>query len=158
MPFNELHLFACPFVLSKVECNRERCGFQFIEPPIFHGEKILLNHGDVLQTGINKRVNSNFVAAWNRSGLRAVRKSTNHEMVNYKRTYCASCQWHHQIIWKRKKFTKRGGKNVITWCFECGQAICDSCWDLWHSGRSLKKHAPTERERRQYEQEVKSKH
>ena len=109
-------------------------------------------------SNLDRRFSSNVIASWNRSSFKALCKSNEHEMVIFKRTYCAGCSWHVQFFYKQKKHMKRGGRNISTWCYQCGQAICGECWDHWHSGRTLRKYTPSSQEVRSFEDSVRSKY
>lgn len=53
--------------------------------------------------------------------------------------HCSLCSYSHSILYKGKRFRKKGGSIERRWCGVCQQPICSKCWDAWHTSAVLQR-------------------
>ena len=70
---------------------------------------------------------------------RRLNGSEEHQAIKGKASYFSLCSFTHTIMYRRKRFQKKGGFKMRKWCMLCSQPICRSCWDVWHTEQTLPK-------------------
>ena len=104
-----------------------------------------------------KNAASRFNAAHYRS--KRANQGLNHTVVRVKKqSYCVLCGWSFNWRYKGKLHQKKGGNRRTTWCNVCRQAICISCWDVWHSTDVLKRAVPSEMEMGSFKNHIREKY